>query len=151
MRVCDAAGLDAPLGRAGPGELFTARSPGDVVGQADAAVMSIEDVQNCERDVDALAAAVPVLAVTRGRGGCTLYVNGHPHDAPAPQVHEVDPTGAGDVFAAAFFTRFCASGDALYAARFATLLASASVTHPGLRGVPDAETIRTAEKQLTTS
>lgn len=126
-------------------------APIDVVARAGAVVLSIEDVQNRQADAEALAAAVPVLVVTRGRGGCTLYLNGQPHGIPAPPVREMDPTGAGDIFATAFFTRFCASGDALLAAQFATLLASASVTRPGLRGIPNADAIRTAEKQFTSS
>jgi sugar/nucleoside kinase (ribokinase family) len=48
----------------------------------------------------------------------------------------VDATGAGDVFAAAFFIRLQATRDPWEAARFATSIASRSITRPGLEGIP---------------
>jgi sugar/nucleoside kinase (ribokinase family) len=48
----------------------------------------------------------------------------------------VDATGAGDVFAAAFFVRLLTTRDPWEATRFATLLASHSVTRAGLDGIP---------------
>jgi sugar/nucleoside kinase (ribokinase family) len=48
----------------------------------------------------------------------------------------VDATGAGDVFAAAFFVRFFTTRDPWESARFATLVASRSVTRVGLDGIP---------------
>jgi sugar/nucleoside kinase (ribokinase family) len=48
----------------------------------------------------------------------------------------VDPTGAGDIFAAAFFTRLLSTRDPWEATRFATLVASCSVTRVGLGGIP---------------
>ena len=56
---------------------------------------------------------------------------------------EVDATGAGDIFAAAFFYRLYATRDPWAAARFATHLASFSVTRPGLDGIPTRDEIQT--------
>jgi sugar/nucleoside kinase (ribokinase family) len=56
-------------------------------------------------------------------------------------VKEVDPTGAGDVFAAAFFYRLHATRDPWEAARFATQLSAYSVTRPGLEGIPTQEEV----------
>jgi sugar/nucleoside kinase (ribokinase family) len=42
--------------------------------------------------------------VKRGGEGCTFYDAGGHLDAPAPRVEEVDPTGAGDCFAATYVT-----------------------------------------------
>jgi sugar/nucleoside kinase (ribokinase family) len=53
----------------------------------------------------------------------------------------VDPTGAGDIFAAAFFTRLLKTRDPWEAARFATLLASYSVSRVGLQGIPTVKEI----------
>jgi sugar/nucleoside kinase (ribokinase family) len=53
----------------------------------------------------------------------------------------VDATGAGDIFAAAFFIRLHTTRDPWEAARFATQLAAYSVTRPGLEGVPTQEEI----------
>ena len=48
----------------------------------------------------------------------------------------MDPTGAGDLFAGAFFVHYQQSGDPGDAARFAVWLASHSVTRTGLDGLP---------------
>ena len=48
----------------------------------------------------------------------------------------LDPTGAGDVYAAAFFVRLRETRDPYEAGRFATQLAAVSVTRPGLAGAP---------------
>jgi sugar/nucleoside kinase (ribokinase family) len=71
-----------------------------------------------------------------------LYWNGDVRRFPAQEVTEVDPTGAGDIFAAAFFYRLYTTRDPWEAARFATQLATISVTRPGLRGVPTPEEIQ---------
>jgi sugar/nucleoside kinase (ribokinase family) len=53
----------------------------------------------------------------------------------------VDATGAGDIFAAAFFVRLNQTRDPWEAARFATCLAAQSVTRVGLNGIPTREEI----------
>jgi hypothetical protein len=113
-----------------------------------ALVLSIEDIEGDEDLVHYLARQVDVFVVTRGREGCTLFVQGRPVHIPTLQVRDVDPTGAGDIFAAAFFARLKASGDPLASARFATALASDSVTRSGLDSIPSAATIQAALKSL---
>lgn len=121
---------------------------GRVLTHTRALVLSIEDIEDDEDMALYLARQVEVLVVTRGREGCTLFVRGQPASIPAPQVREIDPTGAGDIFAAAFFARLKASGDPLASARFATVLASDSVTRPGLDSIPNAAMIQTAMGSL---
>ena len=55
---------------------------------------------------------------------------------------EIDATGAGDIFAAAFFVRLLTTQDPWEAARFATHLSACSVTRKGLKGIPTAEEIQ---------
>ncbi len=121
-------------------------SAGDVLPYARAVVISIEDVRGDEDAARVVASRAQVGVVTRGAGGCTVFLDGEPHHVPAPPVEEVDPTGAGDVFATAFFIELCATGEALRAARFATLLASDSVSRSGLDGIPTADIIRRARE-----
>jgi hypothetical protein len=71
---------------------------------AGAAVISVDDVGGDENRVDEMAAACRVLAVTEGDQG-RLYWNGDIRRFRPPQVNIVDSTGAGDIFAAAFFVR----------------------------------------------
>ena len=42
------------------------------------------------------------VVLKRGKTGCTVYSRQHVLEIPAYQVQEVDPTGAGDCFDAAF-------------------------------------------------
>src|SRR3989304_1867845 len=71
-----------------------------------------------------------------GPGGCVLSWNSARRRFRAPRFTEIDATGAGDIFAAAFFIRLFATRDPWEAARYATLLASHSVTRVGLDGIP---------------
>ncbi|HOA25703.1 MAG: PfkB family carbohydrate kinase [Aggregatilineales bacterium] len=120
----------------------------DVLPYARAVVISIEDVRGDEDAARAVASRAQVGVVTRGAGGCTVFLNGEPHHVPAPAVEEVDPTGAGDIFATTFFIELCATGDALRAARFATLLASDSVSRSGLDAIPTADIIHRAREMV---
>jgi sugar/nucleoside kinase (ribokinase family) len=114
-----------------------------VVANANAVVFSIEDVDGNEEQIEAIASKCRVLAVTEGAAGARLYWNGDLRRFRALRVEEVDPTGAGDIFAAAFFWRLSTTHDPWTAARFATQLASFSVTRCGLDGIPTKEEIQT--------
>jgi sugar/nucleoside kinase (ribokinase family) len=104
--------------------------------QAGAAVFSVEDVAHDEETIERLAHAARILAVTEGAAGARLYWHGDNRRFRPPSVTEVDPTGAGDVFAAAFFVRLLSTRDPWEAARFANRMAAISVTRPGMQGVP---------------
>jgi sugar/nucleoside kinase (ribokinase family) len=60
----------------------------------------------------------------------------------------MDPTGAGDVFSAAFLIRLAETGDPCEAARFANVAASFSIEAPGVSGIP---TRRQVEAYLDTA
>jgi len=114
-----------------------------VLSKADAAVFSIEDVGGDEEQIEAMANQCRVLAITEGVAGSRLYWNGDLRRFRAAQAKEVDPTGAGDIFAAAFFWRFSTTRDPWAAARFATHLSAYSVTRRGLEAIPTKEEIQT--------
>lgn len=107
-----------------------------ILGKVNAAVLSIEDVMENEELIADLVYAVRVLVVTEGSRGARVYWHGDVRKFRPPQVNEIDSTGAGDIFAAAFFIRLYQTRDPWESARFATLVASRSVTRPGLSGVP---------------
>ena len=127
-------------GRVGPGDWPEAHV---MLARAGAAVLSIEDVGGDEDCIEAMATACKVLAVTEGPAGARLYWNGDLRRFRAPSLEEVDATGAGDIFAAAFFWRLYVTRDPWAAARFATHLASFSVRRFGLDGIPTQEEIQT--------
>ena len=115
----------------------------EALAKAGAAVISVEDVGGDEERIEAMAGACRVLAVTEGPGGARVYWNGDLRRFHAAEAAEVDATGAGDIFAAAFFYRLYSTRDPWAAGRFATRLASFSVTRPGLEGIPTAQEIQT--------
>ena len=103
---------------------------------ASAVVLSIEDVQHDENEIERLAQMSKVMVVTEGAGGARVYWNGDVRKIRPPQVEDVDSTGAGDIFSAAFFIRYDQTRDPWSAAEFATKIAAQSVTRKGLSGVP---------------
>jgi sugar/nucleoside kinase (ribokinase family) len=109
---------------------------------AGAAVISIEDVGGDEARIEEMAASSPILAVTEAHLGARVFWNGDVRRFCPPAVTEVDATGAGDVFAAAFFIRMHITLDPWEATRFATALSAISVTRPGLSGIPTLDEIR---------
>ncbi len=115
---------------------------------AHAAVLSLEDVQGQEDMIDDFVHDCPVLAVTEGAHGARVYWNTHLRRFAVPPRIEVDPTGAGDIFAVAFFIRLAETRDPYVAGRFATRLAAASVTRRGLRGVPTPPEIAQARVEV---
>lgn len=101
-----------------------------------AVVLSIEDLQGDDDAARDLAKHCAILAVTRGYKGVTVFYRGVADDLPAPAVHEIEETGAGDVFSAAFFKRLQAGSTPREAGQFANQIAAASVTRIGLQGIP---------------
>jgi len=81
-------------------------------------------------------AQVPLLFFTLGYRGSRLWSDGRWQDVPAFPAREVDPTGAGDVFAAAFLARYLETDDVSQASLFAAAAAAVSVEAVGTAGAP---------------
>ncbi len=109
--------------------------------RAGAVILSEEDVGGDEALVARWAARTCVMVVTRGAAGCTVYAAGAVEDLPGFPAVEVDPTGAGDVFAAVFFVQLQQGLTPWEAARRANCVAALSVTRPGLSGTPTPEEV----------
>jgi sugar/nucleoside kinase (ribokinase family) len=112
-----------------------------VLERIDALVLSIEDVRGDEARVASYARHCALVALTRGALGSTLFLRGVPHNIPAFPAIERDPTGAGDVFAAALLIRLRETGDPLDAARFASYVAALSVEGAGISCIPTRDEI----------
>jgi sugar/nucleoside kinase (ribokinase family) len=124
----------------------------ELLRRIDALVLSIEDVKGDEALVAAWARQCRLVALTHGAQGATLFIAGQPHHVDAFPAIERDPTGAGDVFAAALLVRLCETGDPLDAARFAACVAAGSVEGRGASRIPSRsvveERLRAAELKL---
>lgn len=119
-----------------PESTFTLQSAG-------AAVISKHDVNGDETRIEEMAISSRILAVTEGAEGTRLYWNGDVRRFRPPAVSElIDTTGAGDIFATAFFVRLYSTRDPWEAARFATQLSSISVTRSGLDSIPTHDEIQ---------
>lgn len=102
----------------------------------DALIMSIEDLQFDEERARSYARHCRLVALTRGAAGATLFLDGRPHHIEACPAVERDPTGAGDVFAAALLVRLDETGDPLEAAHFAACIAARSIEGVGPGAIP---------------
>lgn len=107
----------------------------------DVLFVSEEDLGDDEPAIDYYAQHVPLLLVTRGPQGATLYQGRDVHHIPAFTAREVDPTGAGDVFAASFLIHWADTGDPYAAAVYASCAASLSIEGVGSSAVPTAAMI----------
>jgi len=86
-----------------------------ILPRCDAVFLSEEDLPSGGDLLDRLRAAFPLVACTAGAGGARLFFDGGIARVPALSVVEVDPTGAGDVFAATFLLALragCSPADA---------------------------------------
>ncbi len=104
--------------------------------RADAVILSREDVGGDEAYIAELAHQARLLVVTDGWHGATIYQHGSRIQIPPRPTTEVEPTGAGDVFAAAFLIRLAETKDPFIATRFANVVASMSVEAPGMDAIP---------------
>ena len=112
-----------------------------VLPKVDAAVMSVNDADGDEATIARFARLAPVLAVTLGPKGCRVYAHGEERHIPVKKSPEVDPTGAGDIFAAAFFVCMQQNDDPWSAADFANQVAALSVKRAGWAGTPTPEEV----------
>jgi hypothetical protein len=132
MRQWDSAGRVFPCRWEGAEQLLRA---------SDVLVLSEEDVGGDWSQIEALAQWARIMVVTSGWQGSTVFHRGETRHFPARPVLEVDPTGAGDIFAAAYLIRLEETGDPWESARFANCAASFSVEQSGIASIPTSHQI----------
>jgi sugar/nucleoside kinase (ribokinase family) len=106
-------------------------------------VLSELDVPNPRELARSWAELIDIVVVTHAERGATVFQAGQARHYPTRPARQVDPTGAGDVFAAAFLIRLTETGDAGIAAAFANAVASFSVEEPGVSGIPERARVET--------
>src|SRR6185437_5096550 len=123
------------------------RTAADTLPHLTAIILSVEDLAIAAGEADGAAtmagwaAQVPIVVLTDGPRGATLWQHGARTHIPAFPVTEVDPTGAGDCFATAFLIALQRTGDAPTAVCYAHAAASFAVQAPGTTGIPTPEQI----------
>jgi sugar/nucleoside kinase (ribokinase family) len=107
-----------------------------VLPHASAVILSVEDINRDLELIEEMAHRTRILCLTEAEAGSVLHWNGDRRRFRPQTMQEVDSTGAGDIYAAAFLVRLYHTRDPWEAARFATQLAARSVTRAGLKGIP---------------
>lgn len=112
----------------------------------DALILSIEDIDGDLCQVEEFLKHVGLVVLTEYRDGSTIYRRRSDSDIeivpiPPRPAKEVDPTGAGDIFATAFLMRLDETGDPFDAARYANVTASFGVEGQGVTGIPSHEQV----------
>ena len=105
-------------------------APEELIG-VDAAVLGEDDVPGQGDLVGRLVRHIPVVAFTHGPRGCEVIARGRTWRVGIHPAREVDPTGAGDVFSAAFFLALAGGAEPPDAARLGAAAASICVEGVG--------------------
>lgn len=137
-----------PRQRGGKVRQVPLRLPVDLTNRIDCAIVSDEEIFQA-RDVIERVGSRRLSVVTRGPAGARVYFNNRdveePGEGPAFKTIDIPGvdvrvkslSGAGDVFAAAFFLKASdRTTSALNAAEFATVVASLSLREIGVGSVP---------------
>jgi 1D-myo-inositol 3-kinase len=113
------------------------RSPERLLQSVQALFLSREDIRGQEAEVAEWFQRMPVGVLTADRAGALLFVNGERYEVQPRAAREVDPTGAGDVFAATFLIQYQREGDPWAAAAAAACAGSLAVEGEGWSAVAD--------------
>jgi sugar/nucleoside kinase (ribokinase family) len=106
-----------------------------------ALVLSIEDLGYSFELLSSYVKLTELTVVTRGAEAAQVYRRGTFTEAPALPARVVDLTGAGDVFAAAFFVSYAETHRPAQAARFAHAAAACAIEGHGTSAIADRGTI----------
>jgi 1D-myo-inositol 3-kinase len=119
-------------------------SPERLLQSVQALFLSREDIRGQEAAVVEWFQRMPVGVLTADRAGALLFVNGDRYEVQPRRAREIDPTGAGDVFAATFLVQYQRDGDPWLAAAAAACAGSLAVEGEGWSTVADRAALDTA-------
>jgi sugar/nucleoside kinase (ribokinase family) len=134
------AGLQGWLREIGPDGVVRPRVLADfrAFARCRAVFLSEQDLgEGTEAAVQALRQTVPIVVLTRGARGATVFEGDDVWEIPAVPAREVDPTGAGDVFATAFLLAIASGLRSHEAGSLAAGVAAMVVEAPGARALEE--------------
>jgi adenosine kinase len=110
---------------------------------ANAAALTVNDYESemfantLGISVPALAALVPVMVVTRGAQGVSVFEAGKQHDLPAAAISAaIDPTGCGDAFRAGLLYGLAQGRPWVECAQIGAVLGAIKIEHQGPQNHP---------------
>ncbi len=121
----------------------------EVLKKIDAVFCSQEDLSGYGSDAlfDRLRRAVPLVAVTNGDAGAAVFERGRPFRVGVLPADVIDPTGAGDSFAAGFLFGLGMGASPREAARIGTAVAANVIGKKGVAGTREsAEALESATR-----
>lgn len=125
-----------PRETGGKVRLVRLRLEPELISRLDGVIVSVEEISRA-REVVEQVGAQRLGVITKGESGARVIYGGETIDLPGYNVPVVDLTGAGDVFAAAFFIKAADRNvSAVAAGRFANAVAALSLRGVGPAGVP---------------
>jgi 1D-myo-inositol 3-kinase len=101
----------------------------------DIVIMSDADILGFEYAMPTIVSTVKIVVLTQGAHGATVFQNGESKYFPSYPVKEVDATGAGDVFSAAFLIKYHETQDIAQATAYAHTAASFVVEGVGINNL----------------
>lgn len=119
-----------------------------VSSQLDVLIFSEEDIAAFPEVLENYKSLIKIVILTRGAEGSILYWRGKEIPFSAFKTEEKDPTGAGDVFAAAFLIKYYQTSDPVESSRFANCVASFAVEEKGTAGIPDLDRLIKRASQM---
>ena len=108
----------------------------EILPYIDVLILSDEDLRRYPDELEKYIELAPIVVLTQGAQGATLFQNGTQVESDAYPVTEIDPTGAGDVFAAAFLINYYQNRSVEAALNFAHCVASFAVEGTGTSRIP---------------
>ena len=113
------------------------------------AFLSLEDLDNQRSGLTRIRELFPQVVLTTGEMGAELYLNEQAEEVFTEPAEPIDPTGAGDIFAAAYLIAKIKQGRShTEAARLANALAGISILRNGVDGVPTESEIAEVQRNL---
>ncbi len=121
------------------GKIFPKPMDWDILKDVDVICMSVDDIRGFEEFVPQIASLVEILIVTDGSNGAKVHFSNSIRHFPSYPVIEIDPTGAGDVFAVGFLLEYAKTRDIEQSVTFAHCAASLIVEGAGIANVTEIE------------
>ena len=119
-----------------------------ILPNADVLILSDEDLGAYPDELEKYISLTKIVVLTKGKHGATLFENGRVLESNAYPASEIDPTGAGDVFAAAFLMKYHETRSPRDALNFAHCAASFAVEGPHTTNIPTLDSIQDRLKSI---
>jgi len=149
----DPQGLFRKIGNEGKVEIRPREDLGDFLKHVNIVKIGREEARALKggdrKILESLREMGPKIAIlTRGEKACTVLSDDGFSEVESLKVDARDVTGAGDVFGAAFLTRYLDTRDAVKSAKFASAAAGLKIRYKGPTGFPSEKEILEAIKSV---